>query len=222
MTARELISDSVPSVKTSDTALRVLEWMNEFRVGQLPVVNQASLLGIISEEDLAELDDPITPIGDVRLTLPENAFVYDDSHFFEVLKQSSLNQLDMLPVLVHADSSYLGMITRKDIVNQASSILAAQEPGGVVVLEVDYNSYTLSEIARICESNDAKVLSLTVTNSPTPLKLYVTLKLNIRELTRLLATFERFSYEVVQVVTDSEQLDDFKDRYENFLRYLNP
>ena len=71
------------------------------------------------------------------------------------------------------------------------------------------------------ESNDAKVLSLTVTNSPNPSRLYISVKLNIREMSRVIATFERFDYTIHNVVFDSEQLDDYKERYENLLRFLN-
>lgn len=221
MTAQELITDSVPSVKPTDNAARVLDWMSEFKVNQLAVVDKEVLVGIVSEEDLVELEDPGTLISDVEFTLFPNIYVFEDSHFYDVVKMASLHNVDMLPVVSRANQSYLGAITRKDIVNQAALVLSVQEPGGIIVLEVAYNSYALSEISRICESDDAKVLSLAVTNSPNAQKLYVTLKLNIRELSRLLASFERFSYEVVLTVTDTEQLDDSRERIDNLFRYLN-
>jgi hypothetical protein len=40
-------------------------------------------------------------------------------------------------------------------------------------------------------------------------------------LSRVISTFERFEYEIALVVFDAEQLDDYRDRYENLLRYLN-
>lgn len=221
ITAGQLITDTIPPVKTSDEAGRVLGWMNEFRVGQLPVVNSTGLLGMVSEEDLVDLEDPETPIGDVRLSFSENVFVMEDSHYFDVLKAATLHDLEVMPVLQTADNAYLGLVTRRDLVNYAADILAVKEPGGIIVLEVAFNSYTLSEIARLCEQNDAKILGLTLSNAADPQKLLVNLKLNIRELTRLLATFERFNYTVHQVVYDAEQIDDYRDRLDNLLRYLN-
>ena len=38
MLARDLISDSIPSVKMTDKVGRVMGWMSEFKVGQLPIV----------------------------------------------------------------------------------------------------------------------------------------------------------------------------------------
>ena len=109
-----------------------------------------------------------------------------------------------------------------DLLEFVGSVLGVQEPGGIIVLRVPQNSYSLSEIGRLCENNDAKVLSLTATTLPSdPTHLYVSIKLNIRELSRVIATFERFEYEISQVIFDTEQLNDFRERYENLLRYLN-
>jgi acetoin utilization protein AcuB len=219
--ARDLITDTVPSVKTSDGAAHVLEWMGEFKVNQLPVVNNERLLGIIAEQDLLEVADEDTPIGSLRLSLPEQTYVHEDSHFYDVLKMASIMNVDVLPVLSVRDNTYIGAITKSDLVRRASEFLNVEEPGGVIVLSVPLNSYSISEIGRICESNDAKILSLSVSNAPEVGKLFVTIKLNIRELSRVVSTFERFEYEIALVVFDAEQLDDYKERYENLLRYLN-
>lgn len=222
MVARDLISDTVPSLKTSDPVRLVLEWMNEFKVNQLPVVNNEELLGLVSEEDLLDLDDEDMAIGAVRLSLPQETFVYEDSHTFEVIRMASMLKLDVLPVLQSKDNHYMGIVTKKDIVEHVGYLLNANEPGGIIVLEVAQNSYHLSEIARICESNDAKILNLTVQNSVNdPAKLYVSIKLNIRELSRVLATFERFEYTVLHFVMDARQNEYYQEQYESLIRYLN-
>lgn len=221
MLTGNIISDSVPSIKTSDTAERVLAWMSEFKTAHLPVVNNVELLGMISEEDLLDLDDPANPIGDVRLSIPETAFVYDDSHVYDALRMMSTLHLDLLPVLSSRDNQFVGLVTREDLLETTADMLGVKEPGGVIILEVAHNSYSLSEIGRICESNDAKVLSLAISPSSDHSVLFVTLKLNLREMSRVISTFERFDYKIVKVIFDAEQLDDFRERYENLLRYLN-
>ena len=221
MVARDLISDTVPSLKTSDTVSRVLEWMNEFKVAQLPVVNNEELLGMVDESDLLDLEDGDMPIGGIRLSLPEETYVYEDAHTFEVIRMASMLKLDVLPVLKSRDNHYLGVISKNDIVEHTGNLLNANEPGGIIVLEVAQNSYHLSQIARICENNDAKILSLTVQNAPNPAHLHVSIKLNIRELSRLMATFERFEYNVIQFVVDAQQNEYYQEQYESLIRYLN-
>jgi acetoin utilization protein AcuB len=220
--AKDLITDTIPSVKTSDSASRVLDWMSEFKVTMLPVVNHERLLGIITEQDLLESGIEDEPIGSMRLSLPEQTFVHEDSHFYDVLKMASIMKLDILPVLNVRDNTYVGAITKHDLVHRSAEFLNVEEPGGVIVLQVGFNSYSISEIGRICESNDAKIMSLSVSNALEAGMLSVTLKLNIRELSRVISTFERFEYDIRLVVFDTEQLDDYRERYENLMRYLNP
>lgn len=196
--------------------------MNEFKVAQLPVVNNEELLGLVDETDLLDLDDPEMPIGGIRLSLPQETYVYEDAHSFEVIRMASMLKLDVLPVLKSRDNHYLGIISKRDIVEHVGHLLNANETGGIIVLEVAQNSYHLSEIARICESNDAKILNLTVQNSPVdPSRLHVSIKLNIRELSRVLATFERFEYNVTHFVVDAQQNEYYQEQYESLIRYLN-
>lgn len=221
MLAQQLITDSIPPVRTSDSIERVLVWMGEFKVTHLPVVMDGQLVAIVSEGELLDLGSGSQPLSTLDLLLGKGSFVYEDTHFFEVLKVMSENRLDMVPVLNSTNNHYVGMVTREALINASTSFLNANEQGGIIVLEVSHNSYSLSEIGRICESNDAKVLSLSVSNSTDPTKLLITLKLNLRDLSRTIASFERFEYEIPLVVFDSDQLDDYRERYENLLRYLN-
>ncbi len=221
MLARDLISDSVPSVKTSDTAIRVLSWMSDFKVSHLPIVNVEGYLGMIKEEDLLEMEDQDHPIGDTPLTIPPEVFVYEDSHMYEVLRFLAEYKLGLIPVLDY-QKNFQGVITQSDIVKYLGDALGVKEQGGIIVLELAHNSYSLSEIGRICESSDVKVLSLTLANSPVAGVLFVTLKVNVRDMSRLVASFERFKYNIVTVVFDAEKLEEFRENYEALLRYLNP
>ncbi len=69
MTAREMIADVVPTVKTSDSVQKVLDRMAEFRVRHLPIVNDVQFLGLISDEDLIEVPDYSSSIGSLELNL---------------------------------------------------------------------------------------------------------------------------------------------------------
>ncbi len=42
MIARELVNDSIPPLKLSDTGLKALNWMEEFRVEHLAIVDGVS------------------------------------------------------------------------------------------------------------------------------------------------------------------------------------
>lgn len=220
MLAKELLSDTVPCLRTSDTATKALQWMEIFRISHLPIVNNKELLGVISDTDIYDLNTTDEPVGNHELSLIK-PYVFFNQHIYEVLELISKQKLTMVPVL-NFNKEYMGLIVLQDIVREFANISALQNPGGIIVLELNDHDYTLSQIANIVESNDAKILSLYVSSTNSPNKLYVTLKLNRTELTDVIATFERFGYKIKASFMENEEMDTFYDeRYEAFLRYLN-
>lgn len=219
MIVGQLITDNIPPIKSTDTIGQALAWMSQFGVRHLPVVDDAKLVGIICEDDLLVAQDPDKTIVEAELSMMTEKYVQMDHHVYEALKVMALNQLDIVPVLDY-DDEYEGLVNGYDVLDYLSEALNVHEPGGVVILRISQNSYQLSEIGRICESNSTKVLSLTVTNSPDASFLFVTLKVNTRDLTRLISTFERFEYEIASVIFDNEELEEYRENYEALLRYL--
>ncbi|MBN1131739.1 MAG: CBS domain-containing protein [Bacteroidales bacterium] len=220
MLARELISETVPALKTSDTGVQALTWMEIFRVKHLPIVNHREFLGLISDQDIYDLNDPDEPIGNHHLSL-QKPYVEEDQHIYEVIEVVSRLELTLVPVL-NAEKHFLGVITQEDLTKVFSNLSGMQHPGGIIVLEMNNNDYSLTEISNIVESNDARILSLYVSSSDDASKLRVTLKLNITDLTSILETFNRYSYHVFASYMSGENLDEFyQDRFDGFLNYLN-
>jgi CBS-domain-containing membrane protein len=129
-------------------------------------------------------------------------------------------QLTVVPVL-DAEEHYLGVITSAQLLSSLSSMASVAEPGGIIVLEMNTHDYTLTEIGRIVESNDAKILSSFVSSNADSTKIEVTLKINRKDLTAILQTFERFNYTVKAWYHQSEFDDDLKTRYDSFMNYIN-
>ena len=67
-----------------------------------------------------------------------------------------------------------------------------------------------------------KILTSFITSHPDSKKLEVTLKINKTEISRILHTFERYNYKVVASYNESEYHQDLNDRYDEFMRFLNP
>ena len=87
---------------------------------------------------------------------------------------------------------------------------------------MNQNDYSLSEIASIVESNNAKILSSYITSVPDSTKMELTIKISITELDVILADLERFEYKVMASYRDGNSNDDMMERYNSLMRYLNP
>jgi len=217
--ARDLISDDIPPLKTSDTGMKALAWMDEFHVTHLPIVNHTEFLGLISESDVLDLNNPHEPIGAHSLSL-NNPYVRDYQHFYDVLKVISTLKLTLVPVLDENDK-YLGIIPLSKLLGELANMASIKEPGGLLVLELNINDYSLSEIARIVESNDCKILSLYISSPIDSTKLEVTLKINRIDLSAVIQTFERFNYIVKASFHESIQDDSLNERFEGLMNLLD-
>ncbi|MCD4745627.1 MAG: CBS domain-containing protein, partial [Bacteroidales bacterium] len=69
MLAKQLITESIIPLKTSDTGKDALNLMNEYKVSHLPIVNNIDFLGLISEADINNLNNTKAPLGNHLLSL---------------------------------------------------------------------------------------------------------------------------------------------------------
>jgi len=220
MVAKDLISEVVPSLKTSDLGQTALNWMEIFRISHLPIVNNQEFLGLISDTDIYDMNQPNEPIGNHSLTLYK-PYVTTDQHIFEVIGLAARLKLSVIPVL-DSKNHYKGVITTNDLIRQIAIISSMDQQGGIIVLELVERDYSLSQIAQIVEGNNVKVLSMYVTSSPGSTKLEVTLKVNTGDLGSVIRTFERYNYEVKTWVTDNDSMDRFySERFDLLMKYLN-
>ncbi len=219
MLSNELINDAIVTLRTSDTAMSALSLMEEFKVTHLPIVNNEQFLGLISEDDIFDLNKPEEPLGNHTLSL-NRPFISEQQHIYDVIRIFGELRLTVLPVL-DSKNNYLGAITLSGLVHKLPDIAAINNPGGIIILEVNQNDYSLSQIAQIVESNDAKVLSLYLTSDPNTTKIEITLKINKIDMRQVLQTFIRFDYIVKASYSDMNSVEDLKDRYNLLMNYLN-
>ncbi|MFH2141413.1 MAG: CBS domain-containing protein [Bacteroidota bacterium] len=220
MLAKDLISDIVPALKTSDTGTYALHWMEVCRVSHLPIVNNEIFLGLISDNDIYDLNSPEEPLGNHKLSL-YTPYANENQHVYEVIELVARMKLTIIPVLDHK-KKYLGSITLHDLLQAFAKITAVEKQGSIIVLEMNINDYSLSEISRIVEENDAKILSLYIASPLESTKLDVTLKINKTDIDSIIQTFLRYNYIIQASFKEEGDLDElYQNRYDLLMRYLN-
>ncbi|MEH0154214.1 CBS domain-containing protein [Limibacter armeniacum] len=221
MIAQEYINQLVPSVQKGDPTDKIFDWMDEFGVQQLPVVENGKYYGIISESDLFDLDltHGVNSL-EYALIKHQEVYVTQYMHLYEVLYAVEEHDTDILPVL-DDQKHYIGSIIIKDLVKAVASMFASQMPGGIVVLQVDAIQYSLAEISRLVESNNTRILSTYIQHIPDdPQKMLVTLKVNTKDLSYIIATFERFNYQIISQFSDEDVRNNRSERIQMLLKYL--
>lgn len=220
MIAEELINQMIPPLKPTDTAGKALSWMNNLHIGQLPVVDHKNYQGIVSESAITESEDLSRTISTFELEHP-GLSVHHDTHFYEVLEKASKNKLQIVSV-VDSENKYLGVISVVDASAAIANMFASQGPGGIIVLAMKESDYSLAQISRLVESNDAKIMSSFMSHEDRDSNIVrVTLKLDKIELSRIIATLERYSFKVVAQFQESSLQAQEQDRLDLFFKYLN-
>jgi len=220
MIAEDLINHMLPPLKGTDDAHKAIVWMEEFRCAYMPVVDEEKLLGFISEEIILETNDIEKQVKDFDL-VGQNCYVHLDTHFYDILKIAANNKLQMVAVL-NQDQTYCGVITIQDTLTSFAQTAAVQLPGGILVLSMNHTDYSLAEISRLIEENHAKILSSIVKEDPLDtVKLRLTLKINQLDLSRIVATLERFGYKVIGRYHETKPMGDDRERIDMLLRYLD-
>jgi acetoin utilization protein AcuB len=219
MFAYELISDSIPALRTSDTVQKVQERMAEFRVNHLPIVNDKQFLGLVSDEDLVEVQESNAPVGSLSLSL-HNPFVYEEQHIYDVIRLFYEQKLSVVPVL-DSNKNYKGLISINTMMEYVATITSVKEPGGIIILEITNRNNSLAHISQIVESDNAQILSSYVQSFPDSTKLEITLKLNRADLSSIIASFLRYDYHVKATFNDTKSDDGTSDRYDQLMNYLD-
>ena len=219
MKAAELIHNDVPPILPEESMEKALSWMDEFMVKHLPVVKEGKYLGLISDEMILDhntLSDDVN-----KLSLIGRQFaVKRTAHLYKVIQLMSIQHLTLIPV-VGDQNDFFGSISSNHLMNMVALHTGFNHSGAIIVLQMNDFDYQMSQIAQIVESNNAKILGFYTESVPDSNQLRVTLKLNQSKLGPVLQTFSRYDYHVYEIFTDDETTNEYQDRYDHLMNYLN-
>jgi acetoin utilization protein AcuB len=219
MIAKELISTEIPSLHLSHTGDDAMAIMGEYCVRHLPVVRKEELLGLISEDFLLENDTEM-PISSYRLAVI-CPFVRERDHVYEIMRQMNVHKLTVIPVVGQKSGKFVGVITLNDLLKFFAESASLSEPGSIVVLEVNRFQYSLSQIARIVESEGGIILNSFIRCIPESNEMQVTIKIGRPDIRGILNAFERFRFNVVASFTEEEYIETLQEHYDSLMSYLN-
>lgn len=215
----ELINNNIPRLQLQDSVAKALGLIDDYRVTHLPVVAEEKYLGLISEEDLLDAEETKLPIESLQDHFI-HAAVKDNEHFLNAVNCSNQFDTSVVPV-INEEKELVGMITTAELLKTLGNFSGADEIGGIIVLEMERSQFAISEISRIVESNDATIYHLnTTTNAETGL-LTVTLHINKKEISAILATFERYEFDVLYYFGNELFENEIHSNYRHLMNYLD-
>jgi len=218
MLTRDLHSQVLPYLQLHDKVYQALQMMNESHVSHLPIVDGDKFVGLISEDDLLQVDNDTAELSTLQQSFSVNS-VKEDEHFLKAVKLAVENGYSVVPV-VNEENEITGTVAYADLLKQASAFMNINEPGGLIVLEMEAKDYSFNAISRIIESNDAQIKQLNTTTDPQNGLIQVTIKVDKPEISDIVATFQRYEYNVKYYFGEELYENELKSNYDNLMNYL--
>ncbi|MBS1640013.1 MAG: CBS domain-containing protein [Bacteroidetes bacterium] len=216
--ASQLIQTNYPAINLQDKISFALQLMEDYDVQHLPVVSDDKFVGLISKDDLLDADETLTIIS-----LEESLnkfFVKNEEYFLAALKIIANNQLSLIPV-INEQQELSGVITQSKLLQTLNVYTGSNEPGGLIIFELDKRQYSFGEISRLVETNDAYITQLNTYTEPETGLVLVAVKINKTEISDIVATFQRYDYNVRFYFGEEQYANELKDNYNHLMSYLN-
>jgi acetoin utilization protein AcuB len=217
MLANQLISNHYPAVEPEDPIFRALQLMEDFDIHHIAVLDHKKYLGLLSKDDLLDANDD-TPVKDMMSRMLQKS-VKPGEHFLSALKLASQHNLSLVPV-VDNEHEWTGAIPYSELLKASAQFTGAEEPGAVIVLEMERKSYSFGEISRLVETNDAYITQMNTSFEAETGLLVVTVKINKMEISDIISTFQRYEYTIRYFIGEEHYENELRYNYDHLMSYL--
>ncbi|MEP6465895.1 MAG: CBS domain-containing protein [Parafilimonas sp.] len=218
MLVSEIIQSSVPVLHYDDTVEEAIELLQENNLEHLAVLDNDNYEGLISMDELLSGNNTDT------ISMLAGKFIHisiiDNQFFLNALKLITESGITVLPVL-SANNEYIGVITERILLQHLALFLSADAPGGIFVLEMQREKFSIGELCRLVETNDAYVTQFNTYTEHISGLFIVTFKINKTEISDILATLQRYDYTVRYYFGEEFFENGLKENFQNLMAYLN-
>ena len=199
--------------------LHAQQLLADYHLFQLPVVSEGKYLGLVTEDDILNAGDDNQPISQLESRFSKAA-AHANNHFVEAVQLCNDYGLGVVPV-VDKDMEWVGAIAAGDLLRYLGKMTGADEPGGLIVLELNKANFSFSEISKLVETNDAQITQLNTFFDTQLQLLHVTIKVNKFEISDIVATFQRYEYTVKYYFGEELYENELRSNYDHLMNYLN-
>jgi len=218
MLISEIIEPAFPQLTISDRVEFAMNLMEDYDVQHLPVTEDEKFVGIISKDDLTDATDT-----DMLAALQHqfiNVSVLPDEHFLTALRQATHFDTSVVPA-IDKNGEIKGIITQKKLIRSLAGFLSVEDKGGIIVLEMDRRNFSMGELSRLIETNDAAITQLNTCTEATTGLLIVTVKINKIGISDIIATLQRYEYVIRYYFGEEDYENELKQNYDLLMTYLN-
>lgn len=217
MKLSDIINNNVRALDKNDSIGHALDEFEKYGYDFLPVLSNGELVCCLHREAIIDHSD-FEIIQDV-IQCEDLFFANIELSIFDVMRLFAINATNILPV-VDLERKYLGTVLVEDLLNQIGNTPFVLEKGGVLIVRKSMREYSISEIANIVESENAKILGI-LTSDFVDNDIVLTIKINQMRLANIETALKRFGYSIVDSYYENKNFNNLQDRYNQLMNYLD-
>jgi predicted transcriptional regulator len=221
MLVGEALNKKIAVLSIDDSLAQAEAKMDELGVNVLPVIDPMAneVIGQINRNDIAAAVGSERTISSLEMKKP--VVIFKSQHLFQAVRKMLENETNLLPIVDH-QSSFMGIIQKKQLLGLLVDMLNLTGHGSVVTIELGPKDFTISEIVQIIETEGAKIMGITVESPDREHENYeISIKLNLENVSRVAAALRRHEYTILTESKIETQTADLAMRADEFLQYLD-
>ena len=211
------LNTEIKPLKHSAPISEAQDLFEEVMYSHFPVTEEGVFIGCVSKESVAFLNASAL-LNENRFHF-ERFFVRSTMIWLDVLEVFAKNETNLLPVL-DEKNNYIGYYELEDVIRFLHETPFLKEEGGILIVAKEVNTFSMSQVAQIIESNQAKILGLFISNIAQN-KVEITIKISQSGLNDIIQTFRRYDYEIISEHQEDSYLNGLKERSDYLDKYLN-
>lgn len=208
MFIKDYISKDYPAFNFSDSIEYASEFAKDFGYSHIFVKSKGVFAGALSQSFLEESPEGTLQSLEIHF---EKFAIREDGNILDTVKLFHIFNSNIVPV-IGTTEKYLGYISCDDIFSEFSKYPLFSENGAILTIQTTSKHYSFTEIAKIIESNNAKMYGCYV-SAINEDNFQLTMKISSDNLSSIDETFERYGYNVVHKHYNDEKEDLLKDRF---------
>lgn len=217
MLVSQYISKDFVPAKVNQTVGYGLDLVERWEISHLPLFRGLEFVGNLATEVLKNYDSE-TLFSEMEEEW-EFFYINEKNSILDAIRLFNQYSANILVVL-DEEHRFVGFLTIEDLIAALATMPFILESGSVVIIETLQKQFSVSEIAKIAESNNAKITGMFISEYKED-KIQVTLKVVADDLISLVETFERFNYNVLHKFFQDKNDDLIKDRFDLLMKYLD-
>ncbi len=216
-TLLDYLNNEIKPLRSKATIAEAQDLFNDLTYTHFPVTEDNVYIGCISKED-AEILPSDSIISEHRYDF-ERFYVRSEMIWLDVLEEFAKNESNIVPVL-NKKNKYIGYYELDDVIKFFHETPFLREEGGIIVVKKEIANFSMSQVAQIVESNNAKLLGLFISRTDSNF-IEFTLKISQGSLNDIIQTFRRYEYEIISEHQEDSYIKNLKDRSDYLDKYLN-